>query len=102
MTVNAKIDSTEISKAGALVKVLTEQRRALIAAGSSKLIIDQYMGLIRFLKSATSDELRRVLIGPDLAIKEVEEPERSDNEISNLDRAEIQTLITDEYTSRKL
>ena len=74
----------------------------LITAGCNEVILVQYTSLIQFLKSATTDELRRIFPEPAIIHKDTEEPERSEGQISDMSTAEVQTLIDDESTTRKL
>lgn len=85
-----------------LVRVLSDQRRVLVSAGCDEKTIDEYSALIRFLKSATADELRRIFPEPATARKkDVNEPELSDGDVAKMSASDVQRFIRDEATSRK-
>jgi hypothetical protein len=90
------------SGAAALLKVLTEQRRVLIAANGHKSVIEQYTSLLGFLKSASDEELHRILRITPIVHNKIVEVERSEAQISNMSLGEIQALIAEDSTSRKL
>jgi hypothetical protein len=86
-----------------LTRVLHEQRRVLITAGCDEQIAYEYIALIRFLRSATPEELRRVFperaSTPKVTIKELEQ---SDSELVNMSGREIERLISNVSTPRKI
>jgi hypothetical protein len=90
-------------KAERLVKLLSDQRRALVTAGCDETILVQYAALIRFLKSATANEIGRIFVEPAITRKtEAEETEWSDEQVSNMPGAKVQSVIDDDSTLRKL
>jgi hypothetical protein len=85
-----------------LVRVLSDQRRVLMSASCDERVIDEYVALIRFLKSATEDDLRRIF--PEAGVarrKNAEEPELSDEDVEKMPALEVQRLVRDGATSRK-
>ena len=85
-----------------LIRLLMEQRRALVVAESGENILKEYSALINFLRSATASELRRIFPGAEPTPPTVrQEINQTEAEISNLSRADVEKLINDEATLRK-
>lgn len=91
------------SKIDKLLKVLVEQRRALVAAQSDETLLDQYGALVRFLRAANLEELRRIFPehAPSYKSAVPEEPEFSEAELANMPGEEVARIINDESTPRK-
>jgi hypothetical protein len=85
-----------------LVKTLVEQRRALVAAECDETLLEEYAALIRFLRSATANELRRIFPRTGLARNfEREVLEQAEVEIAGMSRADVERLINDDSTTRR-
>jgi len=91
------------SKIDKLLKVLGEQRRALVAAQSDETLLDQYGALIRFLRATNLEELRRIFPehSPSYKSAAPEEPQLSEAELANMPGDEVERIINDESTPRK-
>jgi hypothetical protein len=98
-TKNTRI-SSDIDR---LMKVLADQRRALVAARCDEKLLNQYGALIRFLRVATAEELRRIFPAQVRSHKSSapEEPELSEVALANMPGTEIERIINDESTPRK-
>jgi len=83
-----------------LLRVLGEQRRALIAAGCSDMILHQYQALIQFLQAATPRELEGIF-GNTLSLPHQKRlDESNEKEMSNLSDVEIEGLVNEARTPR--
>lgn len=87
-----------------LIKVLGEQRRALVAAQSDEELLRQYGALIRFLRGVASQELERIFGEHRSPLKSEtsEQLELSEAEIANMPGNDVEKIINDEATPRKL
>jgi hypothetical protein len=83
--------------------VLSEQRRLLVAAGCDPSLADDYAALIRFLRRARPEELRRIFSGERAAEHaRAATAERPQAELANMSTSELERLVNDGSTPRKL
>lgn len=96
-----------------LLKLLDEQRRVLITANSDKKLIAEYEALVKFLKSASTQELKQIFTGLPVIGKSVirDDPYLAHDQVSflhiegdnflSLSTSELEKLVLDEKTSRR-
>jgi hypothetical protein len=92
-----------------LLKLLDEQHHVLVAAGGDKRIILEHRALIQFLKSASTQDLRRIfstpalsrsLTAPQLTSAQLVE-ELPETELAHIANSEVEKLIENEKTPRR-
>lgn len=102
MSASSKRQSTSGGKIARLLKLLNEQHRVIVAAGGNKQIISEYSALIRFLKSASAQELDHIFSTPSLLhSQQFYEPELAETELVDISRSEVEKLIGNEATPRR-
>jgi len=81
---------------------LSEQRRVLVAAGCDPALADDYAALIRFLRRARPEELRRIFVGRSMDYGPPDKVDRPKAELANMSASELENLINDSGAPRKL
>lgn len=85
-----------------LIKTLVEQRRVLAAAQCDETLLEEYSALIRFLRTATASDMRRIFSKSGFTRGSTREiPNEDEARIANLSRADVERLINDESVPRK-
>lgn len=86
---------------GDLLKVLTAQYKALVAARSDEIVLKQYAALLRFLKSRNDDFLETLAHQKSFAEPSRRLPTLTDDQLCKASLDDLEKLVSDEATARK-
>lgn len=94
----------DIGSIKTLLKVLSKHYDILVSAGSDKTLLKEYSALLKFLRSMKREEFDRIFSRTSARLPKLpqSQPQFDDSEIVNFSIAQLDNLINEEGTSRKL
>ena len=102
MSLRTEIKEDVVTDYKQLLKLLDSNYKYLLGANANSKILNNYKSLLKYLKSRQEHDIKLILKVPKASRQSKPKTELSDDQINNLNLEEIQKLLENKNTPRKI